>query len=48
MDREKTGAMGKLIGIVFIAMALIPLCMGAIIFAPVILLLALMCVWLKA
>jgi hypothetical protein len=40
--------MGKLIGSVFVAMALIPLCMGAIIFAPVILLLVLLCVWLKA
>jgi hypothetical protein len=41
-------AMGKLIGIVFVAMAAIPICMGAIIFAPVILLLVVLCVWLKA
>jgi hypothetical protein len=40
--------MGKLIGIVFVAMAAIPICMGAIIFAPVILLLVVLCVWLKA
>jgi hypothetical protein len=45
MDRSGGLSMGKLIAVCFAAMAAIPLLMGALIFAPVILVLALLCVW---
>lgn len=40
--------MGKLLALAFVLMAAIPLLIGAVIFAPVFVVLALFCVWREA
>jgi hypothetical protein len=40
--------MGKLLALAFVAMAAIPILIGAVIFAPVFIALALICLWREA
>ena len=40
--------MGKLLALPFVLMAAIPIILGAVIFAPVVIVLALFCVWREA